>query len=513
MGVVHRGLLVNHAGEKLVAIKRLVEGRTAEGDTRRLLSEGRLVFGLNHANICQVVDLAADERSVYLVLEYVDGLDLHALVRRLHDSGGRLSTACAVYAAREVARGLGYAHRQRNRQGELLFLVHGDVSPRNILLSVEGDVKLTDFGIARAIGEASPGSGLRGGTPGYTAPEVYRATPDFRADLFSLGASLWFALTGRPPPEDGCVADPGDTLSSDLVQIVRRCVAPNPQRRFASAEELERALALEIATRFPGFTPADLGREVRRCVRRKSWPRVPPLTTRLFSLGHSTVSQNTVRISGADAQAPHPPPPSTSSGNIARTVTADGARPRRRGHLAVAALCLVAAVATGGYTLHANVNGTPRGASPNDATSAAVAEAPHALDAVAIAPTPPERAPVHRELAPPSPPPSVSQTPSTNADPPKPRRRSTNTRAHRKRADSPARAAVEKTGYITVTARPWGVVYIDDRRVASETPLVRFPVKPGRHSVKVFQPTRGSYTATRKVTVRAGATQSMSFRK
>src|SRR4030095_604144 len=113
-----------------------------------------------------------NEEGTFVVMEYVRGCDLRTLLLQLEHEGRTLDAATAVYVAREGARGLDYAHRRTDTAGRALGIVHGDVTPQNILLSSEGEVKLADFGIARAIHTPAPGEGLVGGTPGFMAPEV-----------------------------------------------------------------------------------------------------------------------------------------------------------------------------------------------------------------------------------------------------------------------------------------------------------------------------------------------------
>ena len=507
MGVVHRGAQVSTAGKRIVAIKRLAKTREHELGTQRLVQEGRLVFGLSHANICQVLDLAADAESVFVVMEYVDGVDLHTFVCHQVESGRLPETAGAVYAAREIARALGYAHRRRNSAGELLFLVHGDVSPRNILLSVEGDVKLTDFGIARAIGRAAPGSGVLGGTPGYIAPEVYQATPDHRADLYSLGSCLQYALTGVRPSSDGPsdVARLGD-VSNELREIVRRSTCQDPAERYSSAEEMERALAVEIATHFPSFTPSDLGRWVRGCPRPSAAVLEPAEATRLTSLGQSTIAELSVVDSGQ---------------LFGKTVTASRP-PRRRRWPAIAISLFVAFVAAvAGYivnlassapsTIAEEVNTRARRFA---AAHVSVPDTPRVTSAPRVHVTTSDDSSTSEAPTLPKP---KAREPSTNTKSNDGKSGKARTRRERRSSKGTKRATVPEPqpkakAYLTVTARPWGAVYVDGRRVANETPLVRYPLAPGKHSVRVFYPSQGTYSPRKTVRAVSGQSHSVSFR-
>src|SRR5262249_28286774 len=146
-----------------------------------------------------------------------------------------LDPACAVHIAREVAQALHYAHRRTDTEGRALMLVHGDVTPRNVLLSEEGEVKLADFGIARALPATAPWSHTRGGTPGFTAPEVSSGAIDHRADIYSLGATLYCALGGTISPTIELAALRKHKIPDDLIEIVARATAAAAQDRFLSA--------------------------------------------------------------------------------------------------------------------------------------------------------------------------------------------------------------------------------------------------------------------------------------
>ncbi|MBI3179360.1 MAG: serine/threonine protein kinase, partial [Deltaproteobacteria bacterium] len=138
----------------------------------RFLDEARISMTLNHQNIVQVFDFGQVEGSYYLAMEHVHGCDLESVMNLDGVLGHGLDPALSLFIMREVCRGLDYAHTRVGRRGEPLDLIHRDVSPHNILVSVSGEVKLTDFGIAQARGQSStttPGVVL--GKRGYMAPE------------------------------------------------------------------------------------------------------------------------------------------------------------------------------------------------------------------------------------------------------------------------------------------------------------------------------------------------------
>lgn len=182
--------------EKQVIIKRI---RPAFADDASFIdmfvSEARLVSRLNHANIVQIFDFDRHENTFYIAMEYIRGKSLAQAHQRARELSVPLVPALAAQIVSEVARGLNFAHRLTER-GQPLGLVHRDVTPQNILLSYEGAVKLTDFGIAKAGSRAST-VGMLKGKFAYMSPEQSRGEPvDARTDIFALGITFWELLTG-----------------------------------------------------------------------------------------------------------------------------------------------------------------------------------------------------------------------------------------------------------------------------------------------------------------------------
>jgi len=198
MATIHRAVLRGAAGfAKVVALKRILPVLEGDKDIHVLFQdEARIASLLGHANICQVFDFGEEKGELYLAMELVDGTDVAGLMQKR----GRLPIEATLFLCSEAARGLGHAHEQKGQDGRPLGLVHRDVSPQNILVSRAGDVKITDFGIAKALGKAHrTASGVVLGKLHYMSPEQLTGGPvDARADLFSLGVILWELLTGRP---------------------------------------------------------------------------------------------------------------------------------------------------------------------------------------------------------------------------------------------------------------------------------------------------------------------------
>ena len=185
--------------EKTVAIKKVLPA-IAEVDAfvEMFRGEADLCSRLNHANIVQVFDFGRFKDTYFLAMEYVEGLTLQRLVRPFGGTG--LPLNAVTFLAIEVCSALDYLHKRRGPDGKPLNLIHRDVNPSNLLISLQGDVKLTDFGIARAATNARPAVtqvGIVRGKPGYFAPEQLDSLDiDPRVDLFTLGITLWEALVG-----------------------------------------------------------------------------------------------------------------------------------------------------------------------------------------------------------------------------------------------------------------------------------------------------------------------------
>jgi serine/threonine protein kinase len=241
-------------GNRLVVVKEILPLLAASAEMSRLLvDEAKLCAGLSHKNIVQVIDLGREEGSLYIAMEYVEGLDLRELLRGCSKKQVPLPIEFSLFVVGETLRALDYAHRKRSDDGSALGIVHRDVSPSNVLLSVEGEVKLCDFGIARALttGDALPEEAIQG-KAGYMSPEAARGEGvDARSDVFAVGIVLWELLggqrlyragAGRPTPlEQARKAEipplPAKSFPEfeRLSAIVQRALAPDPSHRYPSA--------------------------------------------------------------------------------------------------------------------------------------------------------------------------------------------------------------------------------------------------------------------------------------
>jgi eukaryotic-like serine/threonine-protein kinase len=186
--------------ERLVAVKRILPNIAEDKEfIRMFIEEAKLSVQLNHANIAQIFDLGVVDGSYYIALEHVHGRDLRGIFDRCRQLGEVMPVAQACFVAMKVCEGLDYAHNKRDQAGRELSLVHRDVSPQNVLVSFEGEVKLIDFGIAKAAGTgAKTQAGILKGKFGYMSPEQVRGLQvDRRSDVFSCGIVLYELLTGE----------------------------------------------------------------------------------------------------------------------------------------------------------------------------------------------------------------------------------------------------------------------------------------------------------------------------
>ncbi|NVB36376.1 serine/threonine protein kinase [Pseudenhygromyxa sp. WMMC2535] len=255
MGEVWLGQRRTSVGaKKLVAIKLLARRHLeAEGLRKLFVQEARLSMKLSHSNIVQVFDVVEDGERCAMVMEWVDGLDLAQLCARMRAVGQRLSEVQSAFIIAKLLRALTYAHEldHRGRKGQI---IHRDVSPQNVMLSVGGEVKLMDFGIARLSSEDSSSNLVRG-KPRYMPPEqLAGSSREPTIDLFAVGAILHELLDNRKfrsqADDDGQlygmilrgeVPPLGVAVPPELDALRRDLLAPDPRERLASAREaLER---------------------------------------------------------------------------------------------------------------------------------------------------------------------------------------------------------------------------------------------------------------------------------
>jgi len=270
---------------RFLAVKRVLPGLAEDSAFLDMfVEEARLAVQLHHANICDIFELGQQGDLLYLVMEFIAGRDLLQLQRHLVGHGRVMSGAQAIHIILELLDALDYAHRKVDDTGQPLHLVHRDISPQNVMVSFDGEVKLLDFGIARAgTGAGRTRAGVLKGKFAYLSPEQAAGAPaDQRSDLFAVGILLHEMLTGSrlfsAPSEfetldrvrslqapSVCASQPH--LPPALDVILARALAKAPAERFASAS----AFADELRALLAG-QPTQYGRAELRAFMQREFP-------------------------------------------------------------------------------------------------------------------------------------------------------------------------------------------------------------------------------------------------
>jgi serine/threonine protein kinase len=251
MAEVWRGKMFGAGGfERLVAIKRILPN-IAEDDEfiSMFIDEAKISVQLTHANVAQIYELGQINSSYFISMEYIPGKDMRAIFDRGRKKGEPAPVPLVAYCVSKMCEGLDYAHRKKDGMGRDMNIVHRDISPQNILISYEGEVKVIDFGIAKAAGKATKTqAGILKGKFGYMSPEQIRGLPlDRRSDVFAIGVCLYEMLTGER-------LFVGDSDFSVLEKVRKAEVAPPStyNRRIPDALEkiVLKALARDVDERY-----------------------------------------------------------------------------------------------------------------------------------------------------------------------------------------------------------------------------------------------------------------------
>jgi eukaryotic-like serine/threonine-protein kinase len=360
--------------QKLVAIKTILAG--AIDNTRMeqmFLEEAQLASQIHHPNVVGTLELGEENSALYLVMEWVDGESLSVVLSKAAESGG-VPLPIAVNLIGQACQGLYAAHNLRDEGGNLLGLVHRDVSPQNVLVSFSGTAKLVDFGIAKATSKSSglTEAGEVKGKFAYMAPEQVRGHAiDARTDLFALGILLYLLTTGKhpfrgehpgatvqnicsehgPTPPSAFLAD----YPAALEEVVLKALAKAPDQRFASANEM--LTALEDA--MPGPLEASFDVQVaeylkqlfgaRATERRAAIRLAQEHADRQRAESSSSISVGTLRAIAIDPRSASSLPAGPSSSTL---TSSDGSEPpppqKSRAKPIFAVASLLALIALGG---------------------------------------------------------------------------------------------------------------------------------------------------------------------
>jgi serine/threonine protein kinase len=244
MAEVWRGKTFGVSGfEKLVAIKRILPNIAEDEEfIAMFLDEAKISVQLAHANIAQIYDMDKVNNSYFIAMEYIPGKDMRAIFERCRKKGEPAPIPLSCYVISKVCEGLDYAHRKKDQIGRDMNIVHRDVSPQNVLISYEGEVKVIDFGIAKAAGKATKTqAGILKGKFGYMSPEQIRGLPlDRRSDVFAIGVCLYEMLTGER-------LFVGDSDFSVLEKVRKAEVTPPSTYNRRIPEQLEKIVLKTLA--------------------------------------------------------------------------------------------------------------------------------------------------------------------------------------------------------------------------------------------------------------------------
>ena len=263
--------------EKVLAVKRILPHLSDNKEfVDMFVDEAKMVAGLAHPNIVQIFDLGRIEKTYYIAMEYVHGRDLRSIMRRARERGLRIPLDLTAFVVSRVCAALEYAHRKKDDRGKPMRIVHRDVSPQNILISFEGDVKLADFGIAKAATKATATD--RGALRGkllYMSPEQASGKPmDRRSDLYSLGIVFYEMVTEQRPFQaqgevsvlelvrEGRIAPPSSInpkIPEKLERVMLKALEKDPDARYQDAADFFRDLERILHERQPP-TPLALAR-------------------------------------------------------------------------------------------------------------------------------------------------------------------------------------------------------------------------------------------------------------
>jgi serine/threonine protein kinase len=307
--------------EKVVAVKRILPHLSDNKEfVDMFINEAKMVAGLTHPNIVQIFDLGKIDKSYYIAMEYVHGRDLRTILRRAKEKGLRLPLDLSVFIVAQVCSSLEFAHRKKDEQARPMMIVHRDVSPQNILISFEGDVKLTDFGIAKAASKAtSTDVGALRGKLLYMSPEqAWGKAMDRRSDLFSLGIVFYEMVTDQRP----------FLASSEMsiLEMVRDCRVRAPSELNPRLPERLEKVLMKALERDPDSRYQDAG-EMFRDLERVRFERPQPPTQIELARYLELLFEESERSDALPAEEaapaeehldPEPPSPAAPAGGAAR---------------------------------------------------------------------------------------------------------------------------------------------------------------------------------------------------
>ena len=283
MAEIYRAKTFDSSGHAhLVAVKRVLAHLAEDDDfIQMLVDEAKIAGLLRHPNVARVYEFARAHGEYFIAMEHVDGKDLRAILERCRQDKRPMPPSHAAYVGAEMAAALHAAHSATDKLGDSLKIVHRDVSPSNIICAYTGEVKLCDFGIAKAtLSRVQTRTGVIKGKVKYMSPEQALGRKlDNRSDIFSLGSVLYEMLTRVPPftatnemdllikvrdAKYRRIRDIVPNVPPEIENIADKCLARSRANRFQSADDVNRALRSFLTSTMPSYSRSHLGRYVRK---------------------------------------------------------------------------------------------------------------------------------------------------------------------------------------------------------------------------------------------------------
>ncbi|MBU1244847.1 serine/threonine protein kinase [Myxococcota bacterium] len=263
--------------EKIIAIKRIHPNMSDDKDfIKMFIDEAKISGQLNHPSIAQIYELGRIEGHHFIAMEFIWGKDLLQILSKFKKQRAYMNPFQAAFIISKICEGLDYAHKKKDAQGQSIGIIHRDVSPQNILISYEGDIKIIDFGIAKARDRSShTAAGVLKGKFGYMSPEQIRGLPiDHRSDIFAIGTLLFEMLTSRPlftgesdltvleKVRNVDIPKPREVnkeIPAEMERIILKALTRQVEDRYQHASEMQEDLERYIYTAQPIYTGKRLG--------------------------------------------------------------------------------------------------------------------------------------------------------------------------------------------------------------------------------------------------------------
>lgn len=326
----------SHGFEKYVALKVVLPQFSSDTEfVTMLVDEAKLTVLLNHQNIVEVYDLNQEEGNYFFAMEYVEGCDLKHMANKFKELKQNIGVDVLVYIMSEVCKGLDYAHSKKDKKGNPLNIIHRDISPQNILISYGGEVKVMDFGIAKAEMTASMTEvGTIKGKVTYMSPEqALGQSLDHRSDLFATGLVFYELFAGKKFFSGETVAeiitkvrkthislkDMPEDMPLEIKKILVKTLSNNREERYQNAGDIQADLTRYLYTKFPDFnhkTFVSLLQNVFKDeifeIEQKKLSEPVPTTSEEVQMNMS----GSINITGLELSGIHPSPPQEKKSNL-----------------------------------------------------------------------------------------------------------------------------------------------------------------------------------------------------